>query len=89
MAVPLSAMVQIIATRAMFRAPAPIEVGRSRASALRLATQELIQDVRKSSRGDVGSEVRTDPAVTQTEELLEGIALDLDRILASAEARPS
>jgi len=89
LAVPLSAMVQIIAHRLMFRAPAQIEVGRSRASALRLATQDLIQDVRKSSRGYRGGAANVDTAVSQTEELLETIALDLDQILAGAEVQPS
>jgi len=89
LAVPLSAMVQIIAYRVMFRAPAQIEVGRTRASALRLATQELIQDVRKSSRGDRDDAQNVDPAVSQAEELLETIAQDLDRILAGAEVQPS
>ena len=86
-AVPLAAMVQIIAYRTMFRAPAPIEVGRSRASALRLATQELIQDVRRSSRDGPEVEAKAAPSVMQTEELLEAIALDLDKILAGAEGR--
>lgn len=89
LAVPLAAMVQIIAYRVMFRTPAQIEVGRSRASALRLATQELIQDVRKSSRSDGDGAANVDPAVSQTEEVLEMIALDLDKILDAAEARPS
>ncbi len=87
LAVPLAAMVQIIAYRAMFRAPTPIDVGRSRASALRLATQELIQDVRKLSRGDPDVATKIDPAAAQAEELLEEIALDLDKILAGAEVQ--
>lgn len=86
LAVPLTAMVQIVAARLMFRAPAAPEVGRSKASTLRLATQELIQDVRKSSRSDNDETLLVDPEVERAEDLLEAIAVDLDKLLTDAEA---
>ncbi len=88
LAVPLSAMVQIIVARAMFRPLASTagEVGRSRASILRLAAQELVQDVRKSSRAEPEEGLLTDPDVERAEDLLEAIAVDLDKLLTDAEA---
>ena len=87
LAVPLSAMVQIIAARAMFRAPASAadEVGRGRASILRLAAQELVQDVRKSSRAEPETATLVDPDVERAEDLLEAIAVDLDKMLTDTE----
>jgi predicted PurR-regulated permease PerM len=85
LAIPLTAMVQIVATRLMFRAPAAPEVGRTKTSMLRLATQELIQDVRKSSRAEVDETLLVDPEVERAEDLLEAIAVDLDRLLTDAD----
>ena len=91
LAVPLSAMVQIIATRAMFRVPAAAsdEVGRGRAGILRLAAQELVQDVRKSSRVGPEAGALVDPDVERAEDLLEAIAVDLDKMLTDAETEVS
>ena len=88
LAVPLSAMVQIIASRAMFRLPSAAAdgVGRGRAGILRLAAQELVQDVRKSSRTEPQQEALIDPKVERAEDLLEAIAVDLDKILTDTEA---
>lgn len=89
LAVPLSAMVQIVASRAMFRTPAASadDVGRGTASILRLAAQELVQDVRKTSRSEPDESVIVDPDVERARDLLEAIAVDLDKLLSDAEAR--
>lgn len=86
LAVPLSAMLQIMAARWMFRAPSAPEVGRTRASMLRLEAREIVQDVRKSSRveDEEGSSL-VDPDMERAEDLLEGIAVDLDKVLADVE----
>ncbi|MGE5602573.1 MAG: AI-2E family transporter [Nitrososphaerales archaeon] len=91
LAVPLSAAVQIIASRAMFREPASAadEVGRGRAGILRLAAQELMQDVRKSSRTEPEEGVLVDPDVERAEDLLEAIAVDLDKMLTDQETEVS
>jgi predicted PurR-regulated permease PerM len=86
LAVPLTAMVQIVAARLMFREPSAPEVSRSRAGILRLAAQELIQDVRKSSRTEAEETTLVDPEVERAEDLLEGIAIDLDKVLTDREA---
>jgi predicted PurR-regulated permease PerM len=86
LAIPLTAMVQIIASRVMFREPSAPEVGRGRAGILRLATQELIQDVRKSSRVDADETTLADPEVARAADLLESIAVDLDKVLTDREA---
>lgn len=85
LAVPLTAMVQIVAARLMFREPAAPDVSRSKAGMLRLATQELIQDVRKSSRVESEDHALVDPEVERAEDLLEGIAIDLDKMLTDCE----
>jgi len=89
LAVPLTAMVQIVATRLMFREPAAPDVSRSKAGLLRLATQELIQDVRKSSRVESEDHAMVDPEVERAEDLLEGIAIDLDKVLTDREVEAS
>jgi predicted PurR-regulated permease PerM len=91
LAVPLSAAVQIIVSRAMFREPAAAadEVGRGRAGILRLAAQELVQDVRKSSRADPEAGAVVDPDVERAEDMLEAIAVDLDKMLTDKEAEVS
>lgn len=87
LAVPLSAMVQIIAARAMFSTPAASadEVGRGKAGILRLAAQELVQDVRKSSRAEPEEGLLIDPDVERAEDMLEAIAVDLDKMLTDRE----
>jgi predicted PurR-regulated permease PerM len=91
LAVPLSAAVQIMASRALFRAPASAadEVGRGRAGILRLAAQELVQDVRKSSRTDPQEGTLVDPDIERAEDMLEAIAVDLDKILTDKETEVS
>jgi predicted PurR-regulated permease PerM len=86
LAVPLTAMVQIIASRWMFRDPTAPDVSRSRAGLLRLAAQELIQDVRKSSRVESEESTLVDPEVERAEDLLEAIAIDLDKVLTDRES---
>jgi predicted PurR-regulated permease PerM len=89
LAIPLTAMVQIVATRLAFREPAAPDVSRSRAGILRLAAQELIQDVRKSSRVESEETTLIDPEVERAEDLLEGIAVDLDKVLTDREVEES
>jgi hypothetical protein len=60
-------------------------VGRGRAGILRLAAQELVQDVRKSSRTDPEQGILSDPDVERAEDMLEAIAVDLDKMLTDAE----
>jgi predicted PurR-regulated permease PerM len=86
LAVPLTAMAQIIVRRLAFRQPTAPDVSRSRAGILRLATQELIQDVRKSSRMEAEDTTMIDPEVERAEDLLESIAVDLDKVLTDQEA---
>ncbi len=89
LAVPLTAMVQIIAARFMFREPTTPYISRSKAGSLRLATQELIQDVRKSSRVESEDHTLVDPEVERAEDLLEAIAIDLDKVLTDRETAAS
>ena len=89
LAVPLTAMVQIVASRIMFREPSTPEVSRGKAGILRLAAQELVQDVRKSSRIDSEETKLLDPEVERAEDLLEGIAVDLDKVLTDHETAES
>jgi hypothetical protein len=86
LAVPLTAMVQIIASRWMFRDPTTPDVSRSRAGLLRLAARELVQDVRKSSRIESEETTLVDPEVERAEDLLEAIAIDLDKVLTDRES---
>ena len=70
-----------------FRSPSASadDVGRGRASILRLAAQELVQDVRKSSLADPEEGPLVDPDVERAEDMLEAIAVDLDKMLTDAE----
>lgn len=86
LAIPLAAMVQIIVQRLLaLRSTAP-EVGRGRASILRLAARELAGDVRRATIASDPSHVTG--ATEEVEDRLEAIATDLDGLLAGVEAQP-
>ncbi len=85
LAIPIAAIIQIILDRSLLRPqPSGLEVplGRDRLSKLRFDVQEFVMDVRKlvehKQTGSVQSEV--DPV----EDTLEGIAIELDQVLATA-----
>ena len=82
LAIPLAAVLQVVVGRFVIRddggAPRPPE-GRDRTSALRYEIQDLVLDLRKLVRRKEGASAELD----HTEEELEAIALDLDRLLAS------
>ena len=84
LAIPLAAMVQIVVQRLLTLREVTPEVGRSRASFLRLAARELAADARKGAAAD-----HPESATAETEaaaDRLEAIASDLDSILAAVEA---
>jgi predicted PurR-regulated permease PerM len=85
LAIPIAAIIQIILDRSLLRPqPAGLEVpvGRDRLSKLRFDVQEFVVDVRKLAQrkatGTAESEI--DPV----EDALEGIAMELDRVLSTA-----
>jgi predicted PurR-regulated permease PerM len=92
LAIPLAAMLQIVLNRLFFHLPSEEEpllveqvadtMERNAASKLRLQTQELVLDVRKTLRsGDAPEE----PEVEEIEDNLESIANELDALLSRAE----
>jgi predicted PurR-regulated permease PerM len=96
LAIPLAAMLQIVFNRLFFRLPGEDEAAtvaqvasgtqRNIASKIRLQTQELVLDVRKSARtvdGDIDGEL--EPEIEMIEDSIEAIALDLDTLLSKAE----
>jgi predicted PurR-regulated permease PerM len=91
LAIPLAAMVQIVVRRLLFERAATMttNVGRSRASILRLATQELAEDIRKASRGYRENEAVVDPNAERAEDLIESIAVRLDELLSVSEEETS
>jgi predicted PurR-regulated permease PerM len=84
LAIPLAAMVQIIVQRLLALRVAAPEVSRSHISVLRLAARELAADVRKGAGTDDTSYVTRETEAA--EDRLEAIAVELDSILAMAEA---
>ncbi len=87
LAVPIAAVVQILIDRFMFQQSVsiPIETnGRDRISVLRLEVQELSSDVRKQVREkEAGVPTESD----HTEDAIERIADELDKILTSTQGR--
>lgn len=87
LAIPLAAVVQLLLDRFLLGAPArehPAPAGRGRASVVRYEVQELALDVRKLFRGRSGTPGPTE----RLEDAVEGIAADLDRLLAEHDERP-
>jgi len=83
LAIPLAAVAQLLLDRFLLgarAAGAPAPTGRDRVSALRYEVQELTFDVRKLLRSRHGRRDRE-----RLEDAVEGIAADLDRVLAHAE----
>jgi predicted PurR-regulated permease PerM len=84
LAIPLAATVQLLADRFLLGTPAqsqPGPAGRGRVSAVRYSVQALTFDVRKRLR----LRSRTPGGTERLEDAVEGIAADLDRVLAGAE----
>lgn len=95
LAIPLAAMVQILVQRFLFALPTPEEAAdeasvtqdasRSQLGRLRLAARALAQDVRKQGRNENTTEVVEGSGTERAEDLIEAIALDLDRLLVQQE----
>jgi len=95
LAIPLAAMLQILIRRFLFALPAPEEtvaetsttqdVSRSQVGRLRLAARALAQDVRKQGRTENNGELPENSKAERVEDLIEAIALDLDRLLVQQE----
>ncbi len=95
LAIPLAAMLQILVRRFLFAMPAPEEAAdeasvtqdasRSQVGRLRLTARALAQDVRKQGRNDRNTEVAEGSEAERAEDLIEAIALDLDRLLVQQE----
>jgi predicted PurR-regulated permease PerM len=85
LAIPLAAVVQLLLDRFLLGEAArepPAPAGRDRVSLLRYEVHELTSDVRKLHR------LRESRGATERlEDAVEGIAVDLDHVLAGAEAR--
>jgi hypothetical protein len=94
LAIPLAAILQIIFNRVLFNTPinedtvvttpAAPGVSRSRYGVLRLEAQGLMQAVRKKAREDEKQAAEEDEHI-HTEDEIEAIATDLDKLLAAAE----
>jgi hypothetical protein len=81
LAIPLAAVVQLVLDRYLLGVRVPVRpapIGRDRVSAIRYEVQELTVDVRKLQRRKGGT------AAEPLEDAVEGIATDLDRVLAGA-----
>lgn len=95
LAIPMAAMLQILIRRFLFAMPAPEEAAdeasitqdasRSQVGRLRLAARALAQDVRKQGRTENKTEVAEGSEAEHAEDLIEAIALDLDRLLVQQE----
>jgi len=86
LAIPLAAIVQLLLSRFLLGAEArhgDPPVGRGHLSAVRYEVRELIVDLRKMAPLADRSQ-----SVERVEDAIEGIAYDLDRILAAGERRP-
>jgi predicted PurR-regulated permease PerM len=88
LAIPMAAIIQIILDRSLLRPqPSGLEtpLGRDRLSKLRFDVQEFVVDVRNlAQHKQTGS---ADSEVDPIEDTLEGIAIDLDKVLLAA-AKP-
>jgi predicted PurR-regulated permease PerM len=86
LAIPLAAIVQLLLSRFLLGAEAQHgdpPAGRGHLSAVRYEVRELIVDLRK-----LAPLADRSPSVERVEDAIEGIAYDLDRILAAGERRP-
>ena len=61
-------------------------MGRDHRSVIRYGVRELVGDLRKRARHEGGR--RRSASTERLEDALEGIAIDLDRILAERQRRP-
>ncbi len=97
LAIPLAAILQILITRLVFNKSAAEEAPtttvqrgtrqtRSRLSVLRLAAQELAQDVRKQARNNGQHQVH-DSQIEQAEDMIETMASNLESYLLQKEHR--
>jgi hypothetical protein len=89
LAIPMAAIVQLLLYRFWLGAEAQHAappIGRDRLSAVRYEVNELIVDMRRLHRVRGGS--RRPAAAERVEDAVEGLAHDLDRLLADREARP-
>ncbi len=94
LAIPLAAILQILLTRLLFSKPTAEEVStpanrgarqtRSRIAVLRLAAQELAQDVRKQGRNNGQHQVH-DNQIEQAEDMIETVASNLETYLVQKE----
>ena len=95
LAIPLAAIVQFLVQRFLFALPTPEEAAdeasvtqdasRSQVGRLRLSARALAQDVRKQGRAENTAEVVEGSGTERVEDLIEAIALDLDRLLVQQE----
>jgi predicted PurR-regulated permease PerM len=89
LAIPMAAIVQLIVNRWLLDAEAQRRrppVGRDHRSVIRYGVRELVGDLRKRARDAAGR--RRSTSTERLEDALEGIAVDLDRILAERQGRP-
>ena len=89
LAIPMAAIVQLIVNRWLLDAEAQRRrppVGRDHRSVIRYGVRELVGDLRKRARHEGGR--RRSASTERLEDALEGIAIDLDRILAERQRRP-
>jgi predicted PurR-regulated permease PerM len=89
LAIPMAAIVQLVVNRSLLGADAQRRgppVGRDHRSVIRYGVRELVSDLRKRARDGGGR--RRSPSTERLEDALEGIAVDLDRILAERQGRP-
>lgn len=87
LAIPIAAIIQIVLDRSLLRPqPSGLEVplGRDRLSKLRFDVQELVVDVRKLTQHKQTSTAESE--LNPVEDALEGIAIDLDQLLALPDA---
>lgn len=98
LAIPLAAILQILANRLLFNTPwvedapnpvaDPLSVSRGKIGLLRTQAQELAFDIRKQARAE-GNNEEPETEVDQIEDEIEMIAVDLDRMLAQIEEQKS
>ena len=87
MAIPMTAIIQLLLNRFVFRPEAAepeVSAGRDRASRLRYEAQDLARDLRKQARLTKGG---SDLRIKQTDQIMdeiEAITTDLDSLLAQA-----
>jgi predicted PurR-regulated permease PerM len=88
LAIPMAAIVQLLVNRSLLDAEAQRRrppAGRDHLSVVRYGVRELVSDLRKRARAERWR--RRSPSAERVEDALEGIAVDLDRILAERQRR--